>query len=166
MSALNASDKEDLIQKLTHETSQTIKSFAQLLTSTTKSFKEQGIQIDELANAALSIGAFESDATQRPLLLEDEKELLQAKTIYKAFVILRRHMSFFNYEILAHLIENLGNDEDRKKLDDYEKCFRVFCERKAFEVSPNIVGSSSSQRCGRVAFLVLHTKSLHQHSMM
>ena len=152
---LSDSDKEDLIQKLTHETTLINKSFAQLFMSTSKSFKAKCIQVDELANAALSIGAFESDATQKPLLLQDEKDLLQAKTIDMAFIILRRHMSFFNYEILAHLIESHGSDEDSKKLEEYEMCFKQFCQRKVFEVSPNVVGRSPSQRSDEKAFFVL-----------
>ena len=159
MSELSESEKEDLIQKLTHETIVINKSFAQLFTSTSKSFKAMNIQVDELANAALSIGAFESDATQKPLLRDDEKELTEAKTTDGAFIILRRHMSFFNYEILAHLIENYGNEEDQKKLSEYERCFKQFCERKAFEVSPSVVGRSPNQRRGEKAFFVLLTKS-------
>ena len=156
---LSESDKEDLIQKLTHETKLIIKSFAQLLTNTSKSFKARCVQVDELANAALSIGAFESDGTEKPLLLDDEKELMESKTTDRAFIILRRHMSFFNYEILAHLIENYGNDDDRMKLDEYERHFLQFCKRKAFEVSPSVVGRSPNQRRGEKAFFVLLTKS-------
>lgn len=153
---LKEGDVEDLMQTLTHETTQIKKHFAQLLVKTANSFKEQGIHIHALAHAALSIGNGEA---QTPFLLEEEKELLKADTIDSAFILLEKHMSFFNYDMLEHIIDSLGNHNDRERLKHYEECLTRFCKRKTFEVAPSVFHSGSGMR-GRKAFLVLITKKI------
>ena len=158
---LNEDDKEDLMQTLTDDTKQIKRHFAQLLVTTANSFKEQGLHIHALAHAALSIsiGTFQSSELQKPLLLEEEKKLLNADTIDEAFILLEKHMSFFNYDILEHIIDSLGNDSDKERFKHYEECLTCFCERKTFEVSPNVFLSESGMK-GRKAFLVLITKKI------
>ena len=156
---LKDGDKEDLMQKLTHDTTQIKRHFAQLLVKTANSFQEQGVHIHTLAHAALSIGTHQSGEIPTPFLPEEEKELLKADTIDSAFILLEKHMSFFNYDILEHIIDSLGSDDDKGRLKHYEECLTRFCERKTFEVPPSVFHSESGMK-GREAFLVLITKKI------
>ena len=159
---LDEDDKEDLIQKLSKDTADMINRFAELFDETCTSLGTRGVSVQRLARRALSLGAYESQEIQRPLLREDEKELRSSKTLDEAFLVLRHHMSFFNFELLQHIINcnDLCSDDDRKRMEEYRSKFDTFCKRKVFEVSPNAVGqaTSSLKKHKREAFAVLMTK--------
>ena len=69
---------------------------------------------------ALTLGAYESENIQKPLLSEDEKELRNSKTIDGTFLVLRPHMSFFNFELLKHIADckELCSADDREHMAD------------------------------------------------
>lgn len=157
MEDLDESAKEDLIQVLNNDTAEINKRFARLRVETLKSFKEQNIEVDTLAHAALCVEAQECVDTPKSLL-QAEEELLEAKAIDRAFIVLGRHMSFFNYEVLHQIITSLGNDADKERLKAYEESFNHFCERKTFQVSPNVFHNSQPGK--RRAFLVMITKKM------
>ena len=139
---LSRDDKEDLIQKLSDDTANIIQTFADLLSSTAKSLKERNTTVKELVRVALELGMYKSERNQVPLLAEDRSELVNANSIDDAFITLGKHMSFFNYEILGHIIRQLGNDNDYKQLEEFCTTFKVFCQRKVFEVSPSVFDPS------------------------
>ena len=162
VSKLDEDDKEDLTHKLSQDTSDMIMSFANLLDQTRVSLKMQGTSVHSLAMRALSLGAYESNMIQKPLLSEDEKELRNSKTIDQAFLVLRPHMSFFNFELLKHVTDSteLCSDSDRERMDEYISKFDTFCKYKVFEVPPGAVGQPAAElkKCKRKIFVVLMTK--------
>ena len=162
ISKLDEDDKEDLTQQLSKDTSDMIMCFAELLDKTCVSLEKQGVSVRRLAMRALSLGAYKSEKIQKPLLSEDEKELKSSKTIDDAFLILRPHMSFFNFELLKHITDSreLCSDSDRDQMDEYISKFNKFCKCKVFEVSPGAVGQTTSnlKKRKRKAFVVLMTK--------
>ena len=159
---LDEDDKEDLTQQLSKDTSDMIMCFAKLLDETCVSLENQGVSVHRVAMRALSLGAYESQTIQKPLLSEDEKELRCSKTMDEAFLVLRPHMSFFNFELLKHITDCKGlcSDNDRERMDEYISKFDAFCKRKVFEVSPGAVGQTTSnlKKRKRKAFAVLMTK--------
>ena len=163
LSNLDEDDKEDLIQKLSEDTANIIQSFANLLSTTSKSFNCRKVNVDELIKVALDLGAFKSDKNQLPLLGEDRHQLLQAKSIDRAFITLGEHMSFFNYEILSHIIEHLGSEGDQGNLAKYCSQFKTFCEHKVFEVPPGVFYPSGQKTKDRKLFVVLGTEDLFRN---
>ena len=157
---LSDDDKEDLIQKLSNDTADIIKHFADLLLNTCESMKTRQITIAKLANVALSVGAYESERNPLPLLKQDEEELMRSTSIDEAFTVLRRHVSFFNYEILGYVIEKLGDVEDQTNFASFCSKFKEFCQRKLFEVSPRAFSPSGD--CLRRSFVILGTKDLFE----
>lgn len=162
LSKLDEDDKQDIVQKLSQDTSRIIQSFADLDSSTSQSLKKQGVCVDALINIALSIGVYvcKSDEEDMSVLEGDKRELQGAKSIDAAFIILRNHWSFFDYEILSHIIRHLGSDSDRENLRKYDDKFKLFCERKVTEVSPSIFDQDRQKRKRRKYFVVLVTKSI------
>ena len=163
LNELDEDDREDLLQKLSDDTASIIKSFANLLSTTSESLNSRNIEVDKLIKVALDLGAFKSDKNQLPLLGEDRHQLLQAKSIDRAFITLGEHMSFFNYEILSHVIEHLGSEEDKGNLAKYCSQFKTFCERKVFEVPPSVFDPSRQKRKNRKLYVVLGTEDLFQN---
>lgn len=157
LSKLNEDDKEDLIQKLSSDTANIIECFADLITNTSKSLRSRNVEVSTLVSTSLNLGAYRSDRVQKPLLADHEDQLLKADSIEKVFIILRRHMSFFNYEILAYVIRNLGNDCDKENLKQYNEQFQMFCKRKVFEVSPTVFAPSTDRKRCKL-FIVLVTE--------
>ena len=155
---LSDDDKEDLIQKLSDDTANIIKHFADLLMNTCVSLKTRQITVAQLTNAALSLGAYESQSNPSPLLEGDEAKLRGSTNLDDAFIVLRKHVSFYNYEVLGHIIEHLGAPEDKENLASFCSKFEEFCQRKLFEVSPRAFSSSSDQS-GR-SFVILVTKNM------
>ena len=162
LSELDEDDKEDLVQKLSEDITNIIQSFADLLSTTSKSLNRRNVTVDELVKVALDLGAFKSDKNPLPLLSEDRHKLQQANSINSAFITLGEHMSFFNYEILSHIINHLGNEEDKENLAKYCSQFETFCERKVFEVPPRVFDPSEQKRKNRKSFVVLGTDDLLQ----
>ena len=162
ISGLSDKDREDMVQKLSDDTASIIKSFADLLLSTSKSLKSKNISAEELVEVALSLGAYKSLKNPVPLLGEEERELREAKTIAGVLVILRRHMSFFNHEILAHIIEHLGDENDKEKFIKFESQFKVYCQRKVFEVPSTVLDPHGTERSNCKSFVVVGCDDLFE----
>ena len=162
ISKLDEDDKEDLMQQLSQDTSDMIMSFAKLFDETCVSLQEREISVQRVVVRALSLGAYESQAIQKPLLSEDEKELKSCKTVDEVFIVLRPHMSFFNFELLKHITDckKLCSENDRERMDEYIGKFDVFCKRKVFEVPPGVTGQPTCKlkKRKRKAFVILMTK--------
>ena len=159
LSKLEESDRIDLKSKLSQDIKEMEKCFANLFSETCDSLDDRGINVQKLVRHALGLGVYESSSNQQPLLKEDEKQLMDTQSMDKAFIILRRHMSFFNFDLLKHITDSrkLCTDDDRKRMEDYCSRFEEFCRRKVFEVPPAAFGVSTS-KCKRKTFVVFMTK--------
>ena len=147
ISRLDEYDKEDLTQQLSRDACEMIMRFDQLVDEICVSLKRMGIPVQTLVMRALSLGAYESDTIQKPLLSEDEKKLRSSKTIDEAFLVLRPHMSFSNFGLLKHITDSreLCSESDRRHMDEYIHRFNSFCKRKVFEVPPGAVVQPTSK---------------------
>ena len=162
--------KDDLIQTLTNDLAEIMNCFAELLDKTAVSIGRRGepeVIVERLIIRALGVGAFDHPHIQKPLLKEDEVKLNCSKTVDAAFIILRHHMSFFNFELLQHIInsEELCTHEDRKRMKEYCSKFDKFCRRKVFEVPPDVYGQPRSD-CKRKSFVVLMTRHEEERNLI
>ena len=159
---LSDDDREDLIQKLSDDIAEIIQCFADLLSDTSESIATRDISVEKLVNVAFNLGAYKSSRNTLPLLVDDEKELKEAKSIDSVFTILQKHMSFFNYEILGHIVRKLGDEKDNKNLETFCGQFKDFCKRKVFEVPPSVFCPSGHQsKNRRKLFVLLITQDLY-----
>lgn len=159
LGGLDDDDRKDLVQQLCEETTKIIDSFHELVDHTCKSLKTRGINVRELTRRILELEAYNSPKLRKPLLLDDKKELMESKSVEDTFITLQRHMSFFNYEPLEHIIKGVqtGSEEDRKNMERYSEKFQSFCRRRVFEVHPHAIGkrSISSRGVRRKTFAVI-----------
>ena len=157
-SKLNSEDKTELEAQLIISADSMRKKFASLLLSVINSFKHQGIDPRELATAILVLTEYGDPAIGKPLLERDKEALLKAQTIDHTFDVLRPHMTFFNYEILEFLIEEMGSDSDKHNLQKFLQEFRRFCRRSVFEIPANVLGHSAEKLIDQQKFCVKITK--------
>jgi hypothetical protein len=157
LNKLTKYENEDLIQQLSEETKEIIDRFTDLIDSTCFSLRERGVTAEELARRVLELGAYTSPHIQKPLMSEKITELKNSKTIDGSFLILQPHMSFFNYELLNHIIKGriTGSEEDRRKMREYLDKFKQYCKRKIVEV-PGDIGQSSTTESRRKFLIYEH----------
>ena len=67
-------------------------------------------------------------------------------------------MTFFNYEILEFLIEEMGSPNDQQKLQKFLQEFKRFCRRSVFEIPANVLGHSTEKLIDQQKFCVKITK--------
>ena len=157
-SKLNSEDKAELEAQLIISADSMRKKFASLLLSVINSFQHQGIDPRKLATAILVLTEYDDPAVGKPLLERDKEALLKAQTIDHTFDILRPHMTFFNYEILEFLIEEMGLSNDKQNLQKFLQEFRRFCRRSVFEIPANVLGHSTEKVIDQQRFCVKITK--------
>ena len=157
-SKLNSEDKAELEAQLIISADSMRKKFASLLLSVINSFQRQGIDPRKLATAILVLTEYDDPAIGKPLLERDKENLMKAQTIDHTFDILRPHMTFFNYEILEFLIEEMGSSNDKQNLQKFLQEFRRFCRRSVFEIPANVLGHSAEKVIDQQRFCVKITK--------
>ena len=155
---LNIEDKVELEAQLILSADSMRKKFASLLVNVINSFKCQGINPRELASSVLALTEYEDRAIGNPLLERHKEALMKAQTVDHTFDVLRPHMTFFNYEILEFLIEEMGSPNDKHKLQKFLQEFRRFCRRSVFEIPPNVLGHSAEKVIDQQKFCVKITK--------
>ena len=71
-----------------------------------------------------------------PVLQHRLQELKAANTICEVFLVLNEYFSFFNYQLLQHIIKSLGTEEDKAGLQRYKEDFNQYAKRRVFECLP------------------------------
>ena len=147
MDNLDEADKIDLQQRLISDTRKMVTKFAYFTSFLEKSLEDQKIPLKQIAECVLSLQAFTEDIGLKLLKKKDEEAIQQAQSVTAIFIILRPYISFFNYEIMEHLVEHHGSPDDHKRLKEFLTAFNTFCQRSVFEVPPNVYSSKSRTDC-------------------
>ena len=86
-----------------------------------------------------SMGAFDPvfKEPQVPLFQYCFEELKTADAIPKIFLVLKDYFSFFNYDIIEHIITVLGTEEDKANLQSYKNRFDQYAKRRIYECGPH-----------------------------
>ena len=104
-----------------------------------QSLKSRHVPPDELVSHIMTLGAFDPvmNEPQVPLFKYCFKELKNANTIPKVFLVLKDYFSFFNYDIVEHIIKVLGTDVDKAELQRYKEDFNQYAKRRMYECLPH-----------------------------
>ena len=138
LSGLTDEQQENLKERLRFETREIMMRFQELVSATIKSLIRRNVSVDELVPHVMTLGAFDPvlKKPQVPLFQDCLKELKAAGTISKVFMVLNDYFSFFNYDIIEHIIKVLGTDEDKTELQKYKDKFDQYARRRIFECGP------------------------------
>ena len=144
--------KENLIQRLSNDVKEIQICFAELFEKVCESLKSK-VKPKDLAVRAIS----RMPNMSKP----DRKELMQSKKIKDCFEILRDYMSFFNYELLEHIINWKKCPKECKECwEKYHKRLSEFCKRKVFEVPPDAYSVMNVSSTEQTKFVVLSTRDM------
>ena len=135
ISGLTQWQQQELKGRLRSESQEIMIKFQKLLSATIKSFQEQCVPLDSLVSQVMALKALDPvfKESQVSVFHHRFEELKAADTIVKVFMVLNNHFSFFNYHILENLIEELGTEEDKTRLQTYKQHFNQYAKRRVFE---------------------------------
>ena len=113
--------------------------FQKLVSATVRSLVRRNVSRDELVSQVMTLGAFGPvvEEPKLPLLQFCFHKLEAADTIPKIFLVLKDYFSFFNYEIVEHIIEVLGTDEDKAKFQSYKDKFDQYAKQRIYACGPH-----------------------------
>ena len=105
--------------------------FASLVNCTIESFSISGkVSLERIILWLKQLKAYKPLEKSFPLLGERLEELHKAEEIEKVFDILSDYWSWYNHGLLAHLIREFGDSEDKKRLTKYCKKFDSFLKER------------------------------------
>ena len=80
-------------------------------------------------------------------------ELVSAANVGEIFVILSEHLSFFNYQLLDTIVDDLGNEEEREILSEYKNdILKPYLQRSIFEVPLDSVATSAHKKSSQTRY--------------
>ena len=120
--------------------------FKDLFKSTRQSLIEQNISvIDLLEHLDCSLIGYVQPifkGSTLPVLGCQLPELRKLEKVKDAMSVISSYCSFFNYRIVEEIINNLGTEQDKTNLKNYQEEFRVYAQRHIFEC-PSELGEMS-----------------------
>ena len=134
-SGLSHKQKQELEERLQFESEGIMMQFQKLVSAIFQSLIRRKVQPGNLVVQVMTLGVFEPmfKDPQVPLLQHRLVELKAADTVAKVFMVLNDYFSFFNYEIVEHIIMELGTDIDKANLRTYEENFDQYMGRRIYE---------------------------------
>ena len=143
MAGLNVADRIDLEDRLQFETREIKLHFAKLILNVIQLLEDLQIPLEKVKISILSLDAFTDNLGIKVLDEEDAQKIEAAKNLSEVFIALRKYISFFNYHIVEHIIDQHEAARDSTLLRDYLLKFHRFCQRNIFEIPENLFPSIS-----------------------
>ena len=138
VSGLTDEQREELKVRLSFESQEIMMLFQKLVSATIQSLEEQKVPLTKLRTHMMTLGAFDPvyKESQVPAFYHHFKDLEKAAGVSDIFWILKDFFSFFNYEIIEHIITELGTEKDKQNLQTYKEQFDQYAKRRIFECPP------------------------------
>ena len=167
---LSSTEKEELKAQLNDDMRKMKCLFGSLVTQTRDSV-EKRVSVERLAGSILALGAFEPAVGERDQRLLDEhrEEITSAKSVSKIFIILSPYWNYLDFEILVYIISHYGthgDDSDKKRLQNYEKALKRFCERRIFELPLSKSGNGTDNKKQEKLYVKLNIREDAQAEQM
>jgi hypothetical protein len=141
-----------------HETMQMMTSFANLVDDTCK-FMTKKVTVKTFALWLKQLSAFTkaanySDSTPA-VLTQQITKIEQAGSMVDVFRILSDYWSWFNHYLVEEIINHYGDEEDKRRLDDFKKHFFTFAELHIVQFSQHRMafGTAVDDSNERIALL-------------
>ena len=141
---LTPEQQEELKIRLCIESEEIVCKFWHLHSRVYESLCERKVSVEKLVTHLLSLHAFDPvyKDSQKPALQAFFQDLQNAGSIERVLYIIKDYVSFFNYHVIEHIVNELGTDQDKVELQNYEKEFDQYSKRRVYECPP-LYGSKS-----------------------
>ena len=125
--------------------------FNTLTTSILRSLTSRRISKKKVVASLMGIQCLKKvfDSPNQCLFRMQRTKLNNASSLEEIWIIIGEYWSFFDYYVIAHIVDSFGSREDKKCLDKYERKFNEYVKKRVFPIS---IGSGSRNDSAR--FLV------------
>ena len=144
-----------LVAERKHEKLKMTTIFARLVRFTCQSIKKK-VTLEEFTLWLKQLEGVSHCSESTPGFLDEEiDEILKAGSMEQVFLILSNYWSWYNHFLLEEIINEFGDKEDQKRLDDFRKEFYSFAHDRIVEFSqhPMIFGAAVGDGKKRVSML-------------
>lgn len=132
--SLSESQQSDLTVRLEEDYRKITLQYANLTSSLRQSLCHRQITPVMLAGYLMEVRTLTPITKSEKHELGDHyQEIKNAKDVMEVFEILHNYSSFFDYDIIEFLINQVGCSEVEQKLKSYKVCFEEYCKRHVFE---------------------------------
>ena len=111
--------------------------FTMLQSALRKSLTEKDVKPTQIVAHVIGYGVFKDQIREKDknLLKNSEEKLKNATSIEDVFIELSNYWSCIEYDILAIIIDEYGDDDDQKMIQEYSNALKLFFEnRKVSEI--------------------------------
>ena len=138
LSGLTNEQQQELKIRLQFESQKITIRFQELVSATMESLIRRNVSHKKLFSHVMTLRAFDPvfKEPRVPLFRHRFEELEAASTIYEIFLVLNDYFSFFNYQLIEHIIKALGTENDKAKLQRYKNAFDQYAKRRIFQCFP------------------------------
>ena len=138
LSGLTDKQQRELQSRLRVESDDIMCKFQHLFSTVYESLRTREIPVERLVTHLLSLRAFDPviEGSRKPLFQTFSKKLQKARSIEKVLWIIEDYFSFFNYHVIEHIVSELGTDQDKVELRNYNDEFDRYSKRRVFECLP------------------------------
>jgi hypothetical protein len=132
---MDEDEKERLHQRLFAESESMEYKCQELFKATRMSLVERKIAVRDLLKHLDCLGSIKPlyKGTTLPVFGCQLPELRKTASVDDAMSVISGYCSFFNFRIVECIIENLGTDQDKTNLENYQEEFSVYAQRHIFE---------------------------------
>ena len=142
---MSEEERKAIKEKLVIENREVKRKFATCFRRISRSFERRKIRVTDLK---MTVGAFKK-----------LPELTTAMNVDEVFSGVMDHSSFFNYQLLDDIVEQLGTDEEKQLFSEYKtSVLKPYLQRSIFEVPMDSLSTCASKSSTRSPCLKLFEK--------
>ena len=145
---LSESEVKTKVCRLFLESTELSLKFSKLYRRLCVSMIKRNITKEELVICLIGLETFSSvyESSNQPLFKDQKKAMESAKDISHIWIIVKDYCSFFNTDIVEHVTEELGTEDDEQRMLEYKQAFEDYAKRELSNC-PTILGSMNDQDC-------------------
>ena len=135
---LNQGEREDLEHQIRIDLKQIRIKFTKLQTALRKSLTQREVKTTEIIAHIVGYGVIEDQigGKDENLFKNSEERLRSTTSIDEAFIELSKLWSCIEYEILAIIVDEYGDNNDQKMMQGYGEALKLFFENKKLSEIP------------------------------
>ena len=136
-------EKPDKYFRQSSESQDMVYKFQELFSATRKSLRDEKVSVSELVHHLECLGSikptYKDPADQNSTLRSQLPGLSKAANVDEIMSVVKDYCSFFNYQMLEHIITEFGTVKDKENLEKFKEEFNNYAKHCIIEC-PSEVG--------------------------
>ena len=130
--SLDGREKQIFLFELRRDTIQIMKRFYRLASELYNSIdrRPSPVTVRALRANLYEIKAYSDERSEESIFVDYEEKLDRATSIEEIFNVITRICSFLDYDLLEHLTNTFGTEEDKERMTEYQKNFADYARRR------------------------------------